>query len=418
MRAEVLNIGTEMLLGNVINTNAAYISQGLAALGIDLFRQCVIGDNKDRLKEALNLALHTNDIIITTGGLGPTYDDLTKETVAELLGLDLELHKASLAHIEAFFKKTGHKMTANNIKQAMVPSGARVMANQNGTAPGLIVNHGAKTIILLPGPPLEMCAMFDHQVMSYLASLANKVIVSRNVHIFGKGEAAVEDLLKDFMETSTNPTIAPYDKDGEVLLRITASASTAREAEDLLIPVAKRIIDVVGRKYIYGIDVGSLQNAVVKQLVKHKLKIATAESCTGGLISKLLTEIPGASNVFECGVCTYCDSMKTQLLGVRENTLEIHGAVSRQTAIEMAKGIRNLSGADFGLATTGFAGPATSGSREPVGLVYVAIDGGSCTDVLELHLTNGTQHERDAIRHLAALHALNLALRTVKRLEN
>ncbi len=414
MKAEILCVGTELLLGDIINTNAAYLAKELANIGIDVYYQSVVGDNNDRLKTSLHLAFSRADIVIMTGGLGPTYDDLTKETVAEYFHKDMEMDGASLESIESFFKKIGRTMTENNKKQAMMPVGATVFANAHGTAPGLAISENGKTAILLPGPPSEMRPMFEENVVPYLMGFSNKVLVSHNIRMFGTGESQVEDILYDLMKNSTNPTVAPYAKTGEVTLRVTAAGDTAEECERLIVPVIDRIEKKLGQ-FIYGIDVANLQTAVVEALKKKNLTIATAESCTGGLISQRITQIAGASEVFGCGVCTYSNDMKQLLLQVSAETLEKYGAVSKQTAAEMARGVRKISGADIGISTTGIAGPGGGSEQKPVGLVYIAIDSEKDSRVLQLNLQRGRVDDREHIRHMSAQHVFQMILDMLKR---
>ena len=413
MKAEILCVGTELLLGDIVNTNAAYIAKELANIGIDVYYQSVVGDNNDRLKSSLNLAFSRADIVILTGGLGPTYDDLTKETVAEYFHKEMQMDEDSLKGIECFFKKLDRPMTENNKKQAMMPAGATIFPNAHGTAPGLAVSENGKTAILLPGPPSEMKPMFGESVIPYLMGFSNKVLVSHNLRLFGIGESQVEDTLYGLMKNSTNPTIAPYAKTGEVTLRVTASGDTYEECETLIVPVIKQIKDALGQ-YIYGIDVANLQTAVVQALKEKNLTVATAESCTGGLVSQRITQIPGASEVFGCGVCSYSNAIKQSVLHVSGDTLEKYGAVSRQTAAEMAQGVRRISGADIGVSTTGIAGPGGGSKEKPVGLVYIAIDSEKVSKVIKLNLQRGRVDDRENIRHMSAQHVFQMILDALK----
>lgn len=414
MKAEILCVGTEILLGDIVNTNAVFLAQELARMGISVYHQSVVGDNSQRLKSCLQHSLEQSDLVITTGGLGPTYDDLTKETVADLFGLEMELNEESLRDIRAYFKKLNRPMTDNNIKQAMMPKGAIILKNENGTAPGLIVEGKGKAVVLLPGPPREMKPMFLHGVLPYLSRYIQGTFVSHNIHVFGIGEAQVESMLRDRMEALTNPTIAPYAKEGEMLLRITAGAETPEKADAMISPLIEEICGLLG-EHVYGVDVGSLQTAVVQELSKRHLHIATAESCTGGLISKRITEVSGSSQVFDCGVCSYANEIKQRIVGVSEETLARFGAVSRQTAAEMAAGIRRLSHADIGISTTGIAGPGGGTPEKPVGLIYVGVDCPWHQEVLELKLSRDFPEERELIRWLASSHALYLALQTIRK---
>lgn len=414
MKAEILCVGTEILLGDIVNTNAAFIAKELASIGINVYHQEVIGDNPERLKEVLAMAFGRSDILIMTGGLGPTYDDLTKETVADYFGLELVLDEESLLHIKERLKRYKKAMTKNNEKQAWMPQGAVIFKNEHGTAPGFAVEKNGKTAILMPGPPREMQPMMLNYVIPYLRKDSDKVLVSRSIHVFNMGESRVESILKDKMVSYQNPTLAPYAKDGEVMLRVTARAHSEEEARELIEPVVAEVKDILG-DYVYGVDVGTLQNAVVQKLKEKHLKVATAESCTGGYLSKRITEIDGSSEVFECGVCSYANQIKHKILGVSQQTLDTYGAVSQQTASEMAKGIKELAEADVGVSVTGIAGPGGGTEQKPVGLVYIGICTERHSEVIELNLNHGEKNQRDLIRYLAASHALHLILRTVEQ---
>ena len=410
MNAEILCVGTELLLGDVVNTNAAYLSRELAALGIGCYYQSVVGDNAARLRESIGLALGRSDMVITTGGLGPTYDDITKEIVAEYFGLAMELHQPSLDHIRAIFAKLGREYTKNNEKQAYMPKGATVLENARGTAPGVAVEGGGKTVILLPGPPSEMTAMFKDQVRPFLLARTDRVLRSHTVHLFGIGESTVESILHDAMVARKNPTIAPYAKTGEVELRVTASAKNEEEAEALLEPVVREITGLFPQN-VYGVDVVNMQTALARRLLETNTTIALAESCTGGMISARLTEVPGVSKVLIGGVVSYSDTSKIQMLGVSEETLRTQGAVSRETALEMARGVKAKTGAQVGLSVTGIAGPDGGTEEKPVGLVYMAAIGRWGEKVREMHLSRGLASEREFIRNYTCLNALNLLLK-------
>ncbi len=407
MNAEILCVGTELLLGDIVNTNAAYLARELAALGVGCYYQSVVGDNAARLAASLRLALSRADAVVMTGGLGPTYDDLTKETVADTFGLAMELHRPSLDKMAAFFARRGVPLTKNNEKQAYFPVGATIFENDRGTAPGLAVEQDGKTVILLPGPPREMTAMFERQVRPFLQVRSGRVLRSHTVHLFGIGESAAEELLCKHLPALQNPTVAPYAKFGEVQLRVTAAAADEAGAEALLAPVVAEIVALFPG-HVYGVDAIDLQHAALALLVEKGKTVAVAESCTGGMISQRFTDIAGASAAFLCGICSYSNESKTAFLGVRKKTLEAHGAVSRQTALEMARGIREKTGADFGLSTTGIAGPGGATAEKPVGLVYVALSSAEEDSVLELSLGRGYGDERQAIRNWASMHAINL----------
>ena len=413
--AEILCVGTELLLGEVVNTNAARISQKLATLGISVYHQSVVGDNPERLREALTEAFLRADLVVMSGGLGPTYDDLTKETVASLLGRELVTHRESLDSIKKFFASRAGglaAMTPNNLKQALVPEGATVFANPNGTAPGLAVEReDGGTVILLPGPPRELEPMLESSVIPYLEGNTEAVLVSHNLHILGMGESAVENALRDLMESSDNPTVAPYAGDGEVRLRVTAKAPTREAAEAMTVPVIERIRNSVVGKFIYAVDAGSIERAFVGELRSRGLTVTTVESCTGGLIAKRLTDVPGVSAVFAGGCVTYTEEAKRLLAGVSAETLAQHTAVSRETAEEMARGIRQRLGTDIAIATTGYAGPDGGTEEDPVGTVYVAVSTTYGEAVKRLSLS--PMRSRDYIRTVASSMALAMALEVV-----
>ncbi|MDD6799994.1 MAG: competence/damage-inducible protein A [Firmicutes bacterium] len=407
-RAEILCVGTEILIGDIINTNAAYISKRLAELGFNQYYQHVVGDNPDRLKSALNASLERCDLLVMTGGLGPTYDDLTKECVAEALGRKMYLHSESFERIKQFFSCRKITMPETNKKQAMVPEGAVVFKNDNGTAPGIgvIDEKSGKVIILLPGPPREMAPMFDNEVMPFLRSYSKSTLVSKNINITGLGESGVEILIRDHIRKADNPTVAPYCKEGEVRLRVTARAKTREEGLEL----CEKEIDFIRQtevgKYIYGIDT-DLEHAVVSALKERKATLSLAESCTGGLISKRITDVPGCSEVFLSGAVTYSNEMKISMLKVKKETLDTFGAVSEECAKEMAEGIRSVSGSTYGASVTGIAGPEGGNSQKPVGLVWIAVSRPDNVTVTRKLNLNGS---REHIRLLSSTNVLALVL--------
>jgi len=408
---EILCVGTEILLGDIVNTNAQYISRGLSQLGIDVYYETVVGDNPARLEEALNIAKTRADIIITTGGLGPTYDDLTKETISRNFGRELEMNQKCLEELTAFFVKGNRIMTENNKKQAMMPKGCIILDNPQGTAPGCIIEgDDGKTAIMMPGPPREMKPMFDNHVRPYLRQFSEDIMVSRVIRVISLGESAMEDRLRDMMESMTNPTIAPYAKDSECLVRITAKAKSEQEAYDMMEPVIEEIQQKLGI-YAYGVDVDSLEEHIVQLLTEHGKTVAFAESCTGGLAAKRLTDVPGSSAVFRTGIVAYSNGTKRNVLGVRSSTLKKWGAVSHQTAVEMALGVYNLSGADIGVGITGIAGPDGGTEEKPVGLVYVAATDGVRTWVKKLYVPRS----REYIRISAVNNAYDMVRRFVIR---
>ena len=413
--AEILCVGTELLLGDIVNTNAAYLARGLADLGIGVYHQSVLGDHPGRLKEAIDLALSRADLVILSGGLGPTYDDITREVCAAAFGRQLVLNEDILAGIRAYFARSGRTMTDNNRRQAMVPEGATVLPNRQGTAPGLILcdEESAKTAMLLPGPPRELEPMFADFGRPYLQTRTDRVLFSLNVHIFGMGESAVETVLKDQMTEGKNPTVAPYCKAGEVRLRITAQAENEQSAQDMCRRTLQSIMQSEVGPYVYAVvpsteGGATLEGVAVRELLGQHKTVACAESCTGGLIAKRLTDIPGSSAAVKGGFVTYTNEMKMSMLGVSGDTLEKHTAVSEQTAAEMARGARMKTGADIALSTTGFAGPGGGTDDCPVGTVFVGIS----TDAGEAvkRLTLSPDRSRDYIRTLAASHALRALL--------
>lgn len=414
--AEILCIGTELLLGDIVNTNAAYLSQKLASLGIGVYRQTVVGDNAERLADALDEAFSRADLVITSGGLGPTYDDLTKETVAAYFGRKMHTDESVLAEIERYFTlRYGDlgRMTENNRKQALVPDGATVLTNPNGTAPGIAIEgENGKVAILLPGPPREFEPMVDDKVLPYLAKRRGEVFFSRNVHVMGMGESAIENELKELMQTSLNPTIAPYAKDGECRLRITARATDEARAAEMCDAVVEKISQTAIGEHIYGVDVGNIEQALVRSLAERGITLSCAESCTGGLIAKRVTDVSGASAVFLGGVVTYTDEMKEKLLGVNRETLDTHTAVSEAVAAEMAEGVRVRLGADIGVSTTGYAGPGGGDAANPVGTVYIGLSTKKGTQVTRCSFSG--MRSREYIRTLAAGRAVLLVLKEIQ----
>lgn len=407
--AEILCVGTELLLGDIINTNAAFLAQRLAELGICVYRHTAVGDHPGRLKEALASAFSEADLVITSGGLGPTYDDLTKETVASYFGAPMAMHEESLEAIRAYFERTGRIMTKNNEKQAMMPEGAVVFPNHYGTAPALALTNGEKTVIMLPGPPGELKPLFYEQVLPYLQSRRDTVLVSKNIHIFGMGESMVEEKLGHLMQDATNPTVAPYCKEGEVRLRVTAMASTSDEAAEMCDGMIERIRATEVGGYIYGIDVGSLEAAVADFLHKKKLTLACAESLTGGLIAKRLTDLSGVSDILLGGCVTYTNEAKQALLGVSGEALDQLGAVSEEVARQMARGVRARLGADIGVSATGIAGPGGGTDEIPVGTVFLGISTKNGEQVRRLSLSS--LRSRDYIRQVSASNAYDMILR-------
>nr|WP_302665860.1 competence/damage-inducible protein A [uncultured Agathobaculum sp.] len=408
MNAELIAVGTEILLGDIVNTDAQVISQGLSELGINVFYQTVVGDNPARLRHVIETARDRADIIITTGGLGPTLDDLTKETLATVFGRKMALHQPSLDRIKDFFQTTGREMTPNNEKQAWLPEGCTVFVNEWGTAPGCAFEAYGKHVLMLPGPPRECNPMWKECAMPYLYKLAGGCIVSRNVRVFGLGESNMETILHDMMEKSTNPTIAPYAKTSECFARVTAKADTPEECEKLLEPVVEKICGLLGDD-VYGVDVDSLEQVVGDGLRERGMTLAVAESCTGGLLSKRITDVPGCSDYYLGGVCSYANEVKMKVLGVKKETLDTVGAVSPEVAEQMAEGVAKALGADVGVGITGVAGPGGGTDEKPVGLVYISIWYNGQHYTRKMKSTNG----RDRVRMQAASTALDMIRRNI-----
>lgn len=406
MKCEIIAVGTELLLGDILNTNAQYLSRRLSELGIFCYHQSVVGDNPQRLKETYELVFKRADLVITTGGLGPTKDDLTKEISFEFFRKESVLHEESLKRIEDRFEKMGREMAKNNIKQAYFPKDAIVLRNDNGTAPGCIINENNKILINLPGPPKEMKPMFENSVVPYLSNFQKVVLTSKVLRVIGIGESAAEEMISHIIENQTNPTVAPYAKDGEVTFRITATAENENKAKELIVPIEEELKEIF-KENLYGEGDDTLEDVLGKFLVENNLTVSTAESCTGGLLGAKLINYPGISSVFLEGAITYSNDAKMRTLGVKEETLKEFGAVSSETAKEMAEGIAKRCGARIGISTTGIAGPGGGTDEKPVGLVYIGvyIDGKVSTKKLNL-LGN-----RQQIRNRATQCALDLLRR-------
>lgn len=373
MVVELISVGTELLLGNIVNTNTQFLAEKCALLGLTMYHQVTVGDNHDRLAEVIRTALKRSDVIILTGGLGPTEDDLTKEVCAEVMGFPLVEDTHTHERIEEYFRNNIYKVIPdNNWKQAIVPAGCIVLDNDNGTAPGLILEKYGKSAILLPGPPNELYPLFMNQVYPYLQKLQPEVIRSQMVKICGVGESQVEDKILDLIDKQQNPTIATYAKTGEVHIRVTAKAATEEDAKKLVKPVVKEIKNRFG-DYVYSTkEEETLEQAVVRLLKKYELTVTTAESCTGGLLAGRIINVPGASEVYNEGFITYSNKAKRKYLDVSKSTLKKYGAVSERTAREMATGGVFATDSDACVAVTGLAGPDGGSEEKPVGLVYIA----------------------------------------------
>ncbi len=410
-KVELLAVGTELLLGNILNSNAQYLSQQLSALGLGVYWHTVVGDNPGRLSQALEVARNRADIIITTGGLGPTYDDMTKETICQVFGKELVRNEEAAAYLTHYFNHVLHiELTPNNFRQAELPLDCMVFDNPVGTAPGCAFCVDDTHVIMLPGPPHECNHMYHRHVVPYLQGLSDGVIVSHDIMTFGIGESIVDDRLQPWMSQLENPTLATYAKPTEVRLRATAKADTAAQAEAMLEPIIAQVEAVLG-KYVYGIDVESLEQACVTALQEAGATLASAESCTGGQIAQRITAIPGASRVYRGGVVSYWSELKAAVLGVPQELLDTYGAVSEQVACAMAQGARQISGATYGIATTGVAGPDKDERGNDVGVVYVALDGPNGTQCRKLELG---KRPRGRIQELATKHAINTVRKAVK----
>ena len=404
MTVEIIAVGTEILLGNIVNTNAAYLAEKCAGLGLSCYHQDVVGDNEERLMDTIRLALTRADIILLSGGLGPTQDDLTKEAAAKVMGKELYLHEPSKEAIRQFFAERNLEITENNWKQAMVPEGCIVVENPGGTAPGIIMAENGKHVVLMPGPPGELIPMFEKSIMPYLAGLTSGVIYSQTVKICGVGESKAESMIEDLVDAQNNPTIATYAKTGEVHLRVTSTAPDEKEAKKLVKPVVKELKGRFGN-HVYTTDNDvTLEKAVVDLLMANKLTACTVESCTGGMLSARLINVPGVSEVFKSGYVTYSNKSKRRLLGIKKNLLLKHGAVSEQIAREMAKTAAALARTDVSVSTTGIAGPDGGTPEKPVGLVYIGCNVCGRITVKECHFHGS----REKIRESTVAAALSL----------
>lgn len=400
---ELISVGTEILLGDILNTDAQYLSIELAKLGISVIHQSTVGDNRERLLSQLDEAAKRSDIIILSGGLGPTPDDITKEVCCEFFGKEMFLHEPTVEKIKKYFSSKGIEMAQNNLKQAMLPKDCVIFPNDNGTAPGMAIEKDGVHILVLPGPPRELKPMFQNCAVPYLMQFSDRIIVSHNIRTFGIGESSMAEKVNDLFDAQ-NPTVAPYAKDGEALLRVTAMAKTKEDAESLCEPIIEEIKKRLDA-YVYGVDYNCIEEAVVGMLKEHHLKVATAESCTGGLIAKRITDVPGASEVFECGIISYANGIKHKVLGVSEDNLNKYGAVSEPVAKQMAQGALKVSGADIAVSVTGIAGPDSDSTGKPVGLVYIGLADKENVWVREIRTS---RRDRSYNRYVSASNALDM----------
>jgi len=413
MKAEIITVGTELLLGYVVNTDAQYLSRELSELGIDVFYHHVVGDNRERLAELIRKVYDRSDIIILTGGLGPTEDDITKETMAEVFGLNLVLHEPSLQNLNCFFHKINRNCTPNNRKQAYFPENCTIFKNDRGTAPGCGIEIAGKTIIILPGPPRELTHMFANEVKPYLEKKSGFVLKTSMLKVIGIGEAELEHLLIDIIDNQTNPTIATYASAGEVSLRITAKAGNGQEAERMLNPVVKSVYSRIG-EYIYSDSGATLQEHIVDRLSSMDMRLSLAESCTGGMLASMIVDVPGASKVLDNCIVSYSNEAKMTLLEVSADTLEKFGAVSAETAREMAKNSFDLSNSDLSLSITGIAGDKNVYSDKPIGLIYICLYDGRKYHEQALNLNR----DRNFNRLMTCMRALDMVRRYLNSIEN
>ena len=408
MIVEIVSTGSELLLGQIVNPNAPYLAKKLNELGYDAVYQTTVGDNRLRMSSVFSIALDRADIVITSGGLGPTLGDITKEVSSQLLGRKLLLHEPSVEHIRAFFERRRLSMTQNNMRQAMMPEGAIVINNERGTAPGVIIEHENKTIIHLPGPPMELEHMFENGVLPYLAGRfgGQGIIISKVLRTYGLGESSMEERIRDFILAQNNPTIALLARSGEIHVRLTAKGESSELAQSLIGELEAKIRERIG-EFIFGTDEQKLEEVAGQELAALKYTLSLAESCTGGAITSRLTDVPGSSAYLVGAVVCYSNRIKSAVVGVPEAILREKGAVSEETARAMAEGIRLRFGTDIGVGITGIAGPGGGTAEKPVGLVYIAVAGPQGTIVLEERFVGQ--------RNLVRIRAANAALSMIRR---
>lgn len=417
MKAEIISVGTELLLGQIANTDAQYISGELSKIGVGVYYHTVVGDNDGRICDVIKIADERCDVVILTGGLGPTVDDLTKETLCEYLGLECEMHQRSYERLCARFEKMNIKEpTENNFKQVYFPKNAVILDNDNGTAPGMYYEReDGHVFIALPGPPFELNPMFSNYALPLLAKKSGCILKSRILRLCGIGESLMETKVRDILDAQTNPTIAPLLGNGDVTLRITAKAKNEDEAEELILPTEKLLMERIG-EYVYGYDDDTPEKVLVELLKQKNLKISTAESCTGGLIASRITDVSGASSVFDEGVVTYANDAKAKYLGVNKLMLEKFGAVSSQTADEMVRGLLNNMNCDVAVAVTGIAGPTGGTKEKPVGLVYIGV-GVKCGNEIVTEVTkNNFVGSREKIKFRTSTTAIMNTIKLIKNL--
>ena len=403
-KASVISVGNELLAGRIINTNAGYLSRELLSIGVPTVSCYTVGDQTDSIVEAVNQAAAQADIVLITGGLGPTDDDVTRQALARFMGVELEFREGLLARISKFFTSRGLKMSENNKVQAYVPVGAEAVANNVGTAPGIMVECDGKIFVCLPGVPAEMKQMFVESVAGKLKKAGGgQVVITRRLNCFGTGESVIAEKLGDLMRRGRNPLVNCTASCGVITLHIVATAEDADAAQEMIEKDSKRLRGLLG-DLVYGQDEQTLAEVVGVKLAEAKKKLAVAESCTGGLIAKMLTDVPGSSGYFTHGWVTYSDEAKTGELGVKRELIEKHGAISQEVAQAMARGAKQEAGTDFAIGVTGIAGPGGGTDQKPVGLVYIALEGLGRLDVRRYIFS----HSRGHIRHRTALTALNM----------
>ncbi len=401
MKVEIISVGSELLLGDILNTNSQYLARKMAELGFNLHYQITVGDNEARILDSLKAAFERSDMVITTGGLGPTDDDMTKEVCAKYFGRQLKSDPLALEKIEQSFKDRKISMPANNKKQALYIDGSQILPNDFGSAIGSYLQDQDKHLLILPGPPSEMIPMFENQAQPLLKKLQDKTIHSNYINLFGIGESSVNDIIKDLLSLS-NPTVAPYAKNLSVRLRVTAASETENTAQVEINKIKEEIYKRLG-DYIFAEGNVSLEETLQKKLEEKKFTLAIAESCTGGLLAAKMVALPGISKTFLQGLVAYSNSAKVKSLGVPEDILIKHGAVSKETALYMARNVALINNADVGISTTGIAGPASDKTEKPVGLVYLGFYVNGKEYWQELNLTG----DRNRIREITSLYALD-----------
>ena len=409
MKTAILSVGTEILFGQIVNTNTVYLSQQMNMLGFDVMYHYTVGDNPKRVEEMINLAFQDCDLILTTGGLGPTQDDLTKEVACKALDDTLVMMDDVLEEITKYFKTLGREMTENNKKQAIMPSRATVFHNDAGTAPGFALEKDGKYIICMPGPPREMKRMFQKSVVPFLQSMIDGALYYRQIRFFGIGESMLETQLLDLIDNQTDPTLATYAKEGECSLRIASKRATEEEAEHAVDEMLEKVKERVGH-YIYSCDDEELAQVVADRLMEQGLTLSSAESCTGGMFASTMTDIPGISQCFDRGLVTYSNQAKMEELGVSAGTLEKFGAVSEETALEMVEGLKRVSGSDVCISVTGIAGPGGGSEEKPVGIVYIGFSYGDKKICKKIQMRNVN---RSWNRHYTLLCMLNVIYRNI-----